>query len=657
MKPLKIILFICCVILSSINAFCEDIQQSKPVFSVKSPDGYLTVSICENSGTLSYTVNYKEKLMLENSPLGLETNLGDFGTALKIAETTTHRIEKKYRQDRIKKSSIEYDANQLNLSVINKDNREMNIVFQVSNNNIGFKYSFPQFPDATACIIKRELSGFNFPQITTTFLSPQATPLTGWQLTKPSYEEEYIPDEPIGCVSKYGLGYTFPGLFHVGNDGWVLVSETGVNGSYCGSRLSESTKDGIFCIAYPEQKENNEFGSVSPTIALPGSTPWRTITVGDRLNPIVETTIPYDLVDPLYEASQEYRYGRATWSWIMWQDASMNFQDQVTYIDLAAEMGYEYILVDALWDRNIGYDKMKTLVEYAKSKGVGVFLWYNSNGLWNTAPQTPVNKMNNVITRKKEMKWLRDAGVKGLKIDFWGGDKQATMELYEQVLSDANDYGLMIIFHGSTLPRGWERMYPNFVGCEAVLASENLIFQQHFNDDEAYNACLHPYIRNAVGAMDFGPVLLNKHRNRENNGGTTRRVSEVVELATSIMFQNPIQNFGIAPNNLRDMPDFEIDFMKEVPTSWDEIKYIDGYPGKYCVLARRHADKWYVAGVNAQEEAITLTLNLPVFAGETVTYYGDNNELTSFKKELQVKSSGETKVTLQAHGGIILTNP
>ncbi len=656
MKYFTCFSIICCTLIFSICAFAENNQLLKPSVTIKSPDSLLSVSFYENGRSLSYTVSYREEVMLENSPLGLETNLGDFNTALKIVGTTTNRIEKKYLQDRIKKSSIEYTANELIITLANKDDRKIDVVFRVNNNNIGFKYSFPQFPDATACIIKKELSGFNFPQNTTTFLSPQATPLTGWQLTKPSYEEEYTPDEAVGTVSKYGLGYTFPGLFHVGENGWVLVSETGVSGSYCGSRLSESSKDGIYRIAYPEPKENNQFGSVSPTIALPGSTPWRTITVGDNLKPIVETTIPYDLVDPLYEASQKYQYGRATWSWIMWQDASMNYQDQVAYIDLAAKMGYEYILIDALWDQNIGYDKMKELVAYAKSKRVDVFLWYNSNGLWNTAPQTPVNKMSNVIVRKKEMKWLQEAGVKGLKIDFWGGDKQATMELYEQVLSDANDYGLMVIFHGCTLPRGWERMYPNFVGSEAVLASENLNFKQHFNDYEAFNACLHPFIRNAVGAMDFGPVLLNKHRNRENNGGTTRRVSDVVELATGIMFQNPIQNFGIAPNNMEDMPDFEIDFMKEIPTTWDEIKFIDGYPGKYCVLARRHANNWYVVGINAEKEAITLDLNLPMFAGETVTYYGDNKQLVSFKKDLKVKASGAIKLILQSNGGVILIN-
>src|SRR5690606_19501726 len=187
---------------------------------------------------------------------------------------------------------------------------------------------------------------------------------------------------------------------------------------------------------------------------------------------------PYDVVDPLYEPSQEYKFGKSTWSWIVWQDNSMDWDDQVQFIDLAAELNYEYILIDALWDTNIGRQRMAELVKYAQSKGVDVFLWYNSNGGFNDAPQGPRNKMNTSVVRKHEMKWLREIGVKGLKIDFFGGDKQETMRLYEDILSDANDYGLMIIFHGTTLPRGWERMYPNFVGGEAVMASEMLVFNE-----------------------------------------------------------------------------------------------------------------------------------------------------------------------------------
>ncbi len=624
-------------------------------YHVSSPDGLTKVTVGLKDGKPYYTLTYNEALMLEESALGLVTNLGDYSTEMKVLETNNTTISKQYSMDKIKKSSIDYRANKLMLSLANKDNHKLDIIFQVSNNNIGYCYKLYPIGENVSCRIEKELSGFNLKDNTTTFITPQATPGIGWKKTKPSYEEEYVADDVLGAASKYGLGYTFPCLFHVGDDGWILISETGVSSKYCASHLSEGTTDGVYSIAFPHEKENNGVGNVEPCITLPGTTPWRTITVGDQLKPIVETTIPFDLVEPLYEPSQKYKYGRSTWSWIMWQDRSMNYDDQITYIDLAKEMGYEYILMDALWDNQVGYDKMPELIQYSQSKGVDVFLWYNSNGYWNNAPQGPKHRMDNAIARKKEMKWLKELGVKGLKVDFFGGDKQETMKLYEEILSDANEYGLMIIFHGCTLPRGWERMYPNYIASEAVLASENLIFTQHANDMEAYNACLHPFIRNAVGSMEFGPVLLNKHHNRTNDGGNTRRTSDIFQLATSILFQSPVQMFAIAPNNLKDVPSFEIDFMKKVPTTWDETVFIDGYPGKYCVLARRHGEKWYVVAVNAQKEAVKLKVKLPMMASKEVERYGDNKSLEPYMDKLKIKKTGFTNISIQPNGAVILT--
>ena len=212
----------------------------------------------------------------------------------------------------------------------------------------------------------------------------------------------------------------------------------------------------------------------------------------------------------------------------------------------------------------------------------------------------------------------------------------------------------MIIFHGCTLPRGWERMYPNYVGSEAVLASENLIFNQHFNDNEAFNACLHPFIRNTVGCMEFGGTLLNKRYNRNNDGGTIRITTDIFQLATAVLYQNPVQNFAIAPNNLTDVPAFVIDFMKQVPTTWDEICFIDGYPGKYCVLARRHAETWYVVGINAGKETLKLKVTLPMLAGQKVTKYDDNKNRSPRISESNVKTNGECLLEIIPDGGIIL---
>ena len=624
---------------------------------VNGPDGKLQVTVsCSEGGEASYSLVYNGKQMLESSPLGLETNLGSFIKGMKLTGHREKQIDTTYTQSRIKASRIHYRANELVCSFANDKGQKADVTFPVSNNDVAFRYTLPRQGDTGSIVVDGEETGFRFPAGTTTFLCSQSDAMIGWKRTKPSYEEEYKVDAPMDVRSQYGHGYTFPCLFKVGEDGWVLVSETGVDSRYCGSRLSDVAEGNLYTVAFPMPEENNGNGTVAPAFSLPGSTPWRTITVGETLKPIVETTVPWDVVEPLYETEHNYRMGRGTWSWILWQDGSINYDDQVRYIDLAAAMGYEYALIDNWWDTNIGHERMEQLIRYARSKKVDMFLWYSSSGYWNDIEQGPTNLMDNPIARKREMKWLQSQGVKGIKVDFFGGDKQETMRLYEAILSDADDHGLMVIFHGCTLPRGWERMYPNYVGSEAVLASENMVFNQHFCDEEAFNACLHPFIRNSVGSMEFGGCFLNKRLNKGNDGGTTRRTTDVFQLATAVLFQNPVQNFALAPNNLTDVSPVCIDFMKEVPTEWDETRFVDGYPGKYVVLARRHGDNWYLAAVNATGEPLKLKLDLPMFAGKTVSSYSDDKHMQPQVRQQNVKSDGKFQLTVQPQGGFVLKN-
>ena len=623
--------------------------------SVYGPDSLLKVDVTIDGGRPSYSVTYNGKVFLEPSPLGFVADVGDFSRDMTLSGSKTRSINESYTLDRIKKSAVTYTANELKVSLANKENKTVDVTFRVSNNDIAFRYEMPRYGETGSIVINNETTGFNLPAQTTTFLTPQSDAMIGWKRTKPSYEEEYAADAPLTARSKFGHGFTFPCLFHIGNDGWVLISETGVDSRYCASHLNDATAEGVFTIAFPMPEENNGNGTIAPGMALPGATPWRTITVGETLKPIVETTIPWDVVQPRFTSEHKYKYGRGTWSWIMWQDGSANYDDQVTYIDLAASLGYEHILIDAWWDKNIGREKMTELVNYAKSKNVDVMLWYSSSGYWNDIEQSPTGIMDNPIARKREMKWMQEIGVKGIKVDFFGGDKQETMRLYEAILSDADDYGLTVIFHGCTLPRGWERMYPNYGGSEAVLASENLIFSQHANDNEAFNACLHPFIRNTVGCMEFGGTLLNKRLNRTNDGGCVRKTTDVFQIATAVLFQNPVQNFAIAPNNLTDAPEEIINFMKDVPTTWDETAFIDGYPGKYCVLARRHGDKWYIAGINATKEPLKLKLDLNMInKGDKATIYYDDSKRRATMKHIDIKNPNNTPVTIQPEGGFVL---
>lgn len=623
---------------------------------ITSPDGKLVVTVADMDGRPSYSVSYDNVLFLKPSPLGMIANIGDFSSGMSLEKNvSTNKIDETYELASIKKSKVHYVANEAVFSFTQQGKTIYDVIFRISNNDVAFKYKMYPQGETLSCVVKQEVTGFVFPDGTTTFLCPQSKPMGGFARTSPSYETSYTADDVAG-KNGWGEGYTFPCLFRNGDNGWVLVSETGVNGGYCASRLL-GHKGGVYTIGFPQEGEANGNGTVSPGIALPGETPWRTITVGKTLAPIVETTVPFDVVKPLYQAKGEYTYGRGSWSWIIGMDGSTNYKEQLRYIDFSAAMGYQSVLVDALWDKQIGRDKIEELAKYGKNKGVALYLWYNSNGYWNDAPQTPRGIMDNAIARRKEMKWMQSIGIRGIKVDFFGGDKQMTMQLYEDILSDANEYGLLVIFHGCTLPRGWERMYPNFASSEAVLASENLHFSQGSCDNEAFNATLHPFIRNTVGSMDFGGSALNKYYNADNAPRGSRRVtSDVYALATAVLFQSPVQHFALAPNNLTDAPSWAIDFMKEVPTTWDEVRFIDGYPGKYVILARRHGDKWYIAGVNAQKETLKLKVNLPMFSnGEKVRLFSDDKALQGGVKQIEIGKKQELQLAIPCNGGVLIT--
>lgn len=642
--------------------------QSTTTISNQGAHGKVSVHVSLNGeGTPQYCVTLDADTVIGTSSLGLRTSIGDYSRGLSLANISDEKtVSDSYQLLNAKKLGISYLAKERTFTYNNKDGKPvMEITFHVDEKqNVAFRYRVLEIGESRACLVKDEATSYVFPTDTRTFLCPQMSPQSGFARTAPSYETFYDYAAEMG-KNGWGHGYTFPALFEVRHTtpagsktptktSWVMICETGVDANYCGSRIEQLGSNG-YKIAYPEEGEFGGVGSTAPGVMLPGYTPWRTITVGRSLAPMAETTIMWDLVKPLYKASQSYKYGRATWSWIIRMDSSCNFDEQKEYIDFAAELGYEFVLIDAFWDSNIGYERMAELVKYAEAKNVGIFLWYNSNGYWNNAPQGPRGKMHRMIDRRKEMQWLKDTGVKGLKIDFIGSDKQQTMQMYEDILADANDYGLMIIFHGCTLPRGWERMYPNFVSCEAVRASENLSFGQNDNDIEALAATIHPVLRNAVGNMDFGGSALNKHYSRDNQRGRIRRTSDVYALATAILFQTPVQNFALAPNNLTDAPAWAIDFMKAVPTIWEDVRFVDGYPGKYVLMARKSAGKWYFAGVNAQDEPLKTKVDLSMFnGGDVVEIISDDPKLGSGVKTMKLPKNKVINIVIPKDGGIVI---
>ena len=615
MKKLMTMAVLC---LTAMTAGAADVQ-------VSSPDGRVTVTVSNEGGKAFYQVVKGGVTFLQQSPLGVQVNFDDLTQGLTMKEASVRTVKDEYWLRTSKQSHILYEAAEAVVPFEKDGRRALDVIFRVTGRDVTFRYKIYPKKETLAAVVEREASGFVLPEGTTTFLCPQARPMGGFARTAPSYETSYALDEPAG-KNGWGEGYTFPCLFKTATGGWVLISETGTDGGYVGCRLLNEG-GAAYRIGFPQQGEMNGAGTTKPAVSLPCETPWRTITVG-TLADVTETTVPWDLVKPKYQPSRDYTYGKGSWSWIIGMDSSCNFDEQKRYIDFSAAMGYRTVLVDALWDTQIGYDRMEELARYGHEKGVGLFLWYNSNGTWNDAPQGPRHKMDKSGPRRKEMAWMQKNGILGIKVDFFGGDKQAMMQLYEDILTDANDFGIQVIFHGCTLPRGWERMFPNYVASEAVLASENLHFGQGACDAEARNACIHPFIRNTVGSMDFGGSTLNKYYHASNQRGTVRRTSDVFALATAVLFQSSVQHFALAPNNLTDAPDWAIRFMKDVPTTWDEVRFLGGYPGKSVVMARRCGTKWYVAGVCSEKTDLKKMVDFSLFAkGVKPTIYTDNDAI------------------------------
>lgn len=641
-----------------------------------SPDGKLQVNVTCADGKPVYTVTYNGKPCMKTSPLGLNTNIGDFTKDLSLSNcSAVEPVKTDYTLYNIKRKNNHYEANQQIYTFSQNGKEVLKAIFQVSNSNVAFRYEILNSKKEAKCaVVNDEATGFFMNDGTTTFFCPQMGEMTGFARTAPSYETHYTADETMG-KNGWGQGYTFPCLFKApGNNDrpvWILVSETGVS-NYPGCKIVNNGA-GNYKISFPSQKENNGYGSTGAQISLPDKTPWRTLTVSDNLKDIVETTVTWNVLsteqnnDARINKMREVHkagYGRGAWSWIIADDASCNFDTQKEYIDFAAAMGWESLLIDAQWDRQIGRDRIAELAKYGKEKGVYLYLWYNSNGNWNDAPQTPRNCLDKANARQAEMEWLEKTGIRGIKVDFFGGDKQCTMQLYYDILFDAMKHGIKVIFHGCTLPRGWEYIFPNYVASEAVRASENLRFSQGECDREAMDATFLPFLRNAVGNMDFGGSTLNWYYNKYNQpgkGGGHRITSDVFALATAVLFQSPVQHFSMAPGNLTDAPAWALDFMKQVPTTWEDIRFIDGYPGKYVVLARKSQQgKWYLTAVNGTKETLKLKLPVDMFAvGQTVNVYSDKatKEVTpaGSVKKVKIGKKQTMEAVIPVNGAFLVT--
>jgi hypothetical protein len=456
-------------------------------------------------------------------------------------------------------------------------------------------------------------------------------------------------DIPVGTISPLGQGWSFPALFQSAGH-WVLISETDVLRNYCGSHLGNLSPDGDYTIAFAQEPERTtKDAALLPESVLPWNTPWRIMVIGKSLGTIVESTLATDLATPSKLKDISFvKPGKSSWSWVLKGDNQTIYQVQKDFIDYAADMKWNYCLVDALWDTQIGYDKIAELSSYAQSKNIGLILWYNSNGKWNEAPQTPRDMTFDPEIRKSEFEKISKMGVKGLKIDFFAGDGQSMMNYYQDLLEDAAKYGLTVNFHGSTIPRGWTRTYPNLVNMESVRGFEFFTFEQSNTNEEPTHCAMLPFARNAVAPMDFTPVCFGEIPNRN------RLTWNGFEIALSVIFQAGIQHYAEIPEVMSKQPEYVVSFMRNLPLEWDDVKFLDGFPGKYAVFARKGNGKWYIAGINADKtNTKEISIDLSVLGaknGGTIITDGDNSR--SFSEQEVAGSS--VKIVMKPYGGFVM---
>lgn len=419
-----------------------------------------------------------------------------------------------------------------------------------------------------------------------------------------------------------------------------------MDGSFHGSRLQAESTNGEYKIGLPMAAEVFTGGGLLAQSSGDLTSPWRVLAIGS-LPTVMESTLGTDLAAPAIPFDKNLiQPGHSSWSWALLKDDFTVFDVQKKFIDYAADMKWDYTLIDADWDKKIGYEKAKELIDYAATKNIGIILWYNSSGNWNTTPYSPKSMLLTHEQRAAEFKRLREMGVKGLKIDFFGGDGQSMIAYYVDILKDAAEHGLLINFHGATLPRGWQRTYPNLMTMEAIKGLEFTTFTQADQDKVVTHAAMAPFARNLFDPMDFTPLVFGDIPNIK------RATRNGFELAESVLFLSGIQHFAEIPEGMATAPDYVKTFLQNLPRHWDDLEFIDGLPGKYLVLARKAGDSWYLAGLNSEEGDKTLTLDLSFMGNKKAVLITDGTGERDFTQS-DIASGNAVSITIKSKGGFV----
>jgi hypothetical protein len=631
-------------------------------WSVTSPNGKvkITVQMADLVGTADYPKGNRlyyrvehgaegnREVVVHDSPLGLQLQGRGFLDALQfVSAQPPQQIDERYQMPHGKRLVCQNRGQQATLTFRNAANQLLEVDLRAYDDGAAFRYRLPE-KDGGTQTFAMEATGFALPKDAKLWMAPNERA----SLYTPAYEAFYENGVSVGAPSPTAVGWAFPVLFQTAGGRWGLITESSVSPDFCGSRLTSTASQGVYRVALPDPADGNGHGVVQPSAALPWTMPWRLIVVGDSPAAVVESTLVTDVAPPSSIQDTSWIHpGRVAWSW--WSDppSPQDGAKQKKFIDLAAEMGWEYLLVDANWDL-MDNGNVHDVLRYAKEKGVGVFLWYNSGGPHNVVTEKPRDCLTAPDVRRFELQLLKKWGVRGIKVDFFQSEKQEVISLYHGIMKDAADAGLLVDFHGCMAPRGWERQWPNLMSMEAVRGAEQYIFDPTYPERAPVQNTIIPFARNAIGPMDFTPVTFSDNQ-------YPHRTTAAHELALSVVFESGLLHLADKAEAYLGLPEAPREFLKHVPVVWDDTRFIAGYPGQFVILARRHGETWYVAGINGQGKPLEQSVKFGnwLSAGRyELALIADGPEARTFAAGKQtIESAKGFNVKMLPYGGFAAT--
>lgn len=591
-------------------------------------------------GRITYRVCLGSREILQPSRLGIRRADMDFSVLAVKGVSGPAACTDDYRLRYGKRRTLHAEGVEAVVDCRTPGGSPLQIVVRAYNDGIAFRYRFPD-SDPTLRTVTEELTSFNFAGEGRAWIQEHDPPF--W--ATPAYEAAYQNGIPIGSATELP-SWNMPALFEMAG-AWVLLAEADLSPTYFGGHLAAKPSGREYRIVPPHPGEGMGFGSVEPQSTLPWETPWRVVVVGRTPAAIVETDLITHVSSPSPITDTSWiRPGRVSWSW--WSDrASPQDLDLIEpFVDLAAELGWEYTLVDAHWNVH-PEDQLADFVKRARSKGVGVWLWYNSGGPHNAVMEQPRGRMYDAAVRRAEFARLKAWGVAGVKVDFFHSDKQAGIQLYWDILADAAEQEIMVNLHGCTVPRGWQRTWPHLMTMEGVRGAEQYGFDEHFPEVAVWHNTILPFTRNVVGPMDYTPVTFSDvlFPHLTTNGH---------ELALAVVYESGLQHYADSVESYRGTPDYVQELLRQIPAAWDEIRFVDGYPGEFVVLARRIDHTWYLAGLNGLKAQRPLDLPLEFLTGPARALIVTDGEDATWRSETgSFMPSDRLELTMYPTGGFV----